>query len=300
MAKARQSMKGFPDTSFKPQLAPLDSLNLAGKRLVVVGGTDGLGRAISALAASKGADVTVVGRTFRDAGVDRISFVKADLSSMKEAARVGRELRADADVVLLTTGIFAAPKREETAEGIERDLAISYLSRLALLREYGPRLVSGRSGAAPRVFVMGFPGAGNEGDASDLNADRSYDAMAVHMNTVAGNEMLVLDAKRRWPGLAVFGLNPGLIKTGIRSNFLGDGSLKHRLAEFMIGLMMPSAARYAAWMVPLLFAKDLEAHAGKMFGQKANPILPTETLDGARVAAFMEASEALLVKAGVG
>ena len=44
-----------------------------------------------------------------------IAFVKADLSSMKEAAKLGRELPADADVVLLTAGIIAASTRQVNA-----------------------------------------------------------------------------------------------------------------------------------------------------------------------------------------
>lgn len=49
---------------------------------------------------------------------------------------------------------------QETAEGLERDMAVSYLSRLAILDAYVPRLASaaGAAGHAPpplRVFVMG-------------------------------------------------------------------------------------------------------------------------------------------------
>ncbi len=65
------------------------SLDLSGKKLAVIGGTDGLGRAIAKQAASLGANVTVVGRTFRDEGVQNINFVKCDLSLMKEAKRLG-------------------------------------------------------------------------------------------------------------------------------------------------------------------------------------------------------------------
>ena len=46
------------------------------------------------------------------------------------------------------------------------------------------------------------------------------------MNTVAGNEMLVLEQRRKTPTVLFFGLNPGLVKTRIRSNFMGEGSLK--------------------------------------------------------------------------
>ena len=297
-AKRKTSINGIPDPSLVVRHAPVASLDLTGKRLAVVGGTDGLGRAIARLAAARGARVLVVGRTFRDEGTPGISFLRADLSSMREAVRVGRELDASVDAVVLTTGIFAAKAREVTAEGIERDMAISYLSRFAIVRELAPRLAARPAGGpAPRVFVMGFPGTGQLGDASDLNAERSYDAMAVHMNTVAANEAIVLDGARRHPGVWFFGLNPGLIKTSIRANFFGAGSFKHRAVEALIGLVMPTPERYAERVVPLLFAPELEGRSGAMFGKKGTAILPTEGMDEQQVTRFIEASEALLGRA---
>lgn len=65
-------------------------------RVAVVGGTGGLGRALARWLAARGAVVTVVGRTFRDADVPRVSFVKADLSLMSEARRVVGPLAAEA------------------------------------------------------------------------------------------------------------------------------------------------------------------------------------------------------------
>jgi hypothetical protein len=197
------------------------------------------------------------------------------------------------DTVLLTAGIMAAKTREVTAEGIERDMAVSYLSRLAALRTLVPRLEAGAS-KRPRIFVMGFPGAGNAGDAADLNAERSYDAFGVHMNTVAGNEMLVLDGRDRHPRVGFYGLNPGLIKTAIRANYLGDGSVMHRVAEFFIGLFMPSASTYAARILPVLFAPELEGRSGVMIGAKGKPILPTEGMTAERIAEFLTGSQALV------
>jgi NAD(P)-dependent dehydrogenase (short-subunit alcohol dehydrogenase family) len=102
------------------------SLDLKGWKIAVVGGTGGLGRAVSRSLASRGASVTVVGQTFRDAGAPGIEFVKADLSRMREAERVGKTLPAEQlDLVVFTTGIFAATKRQETVEGLERDMALA-------------------------------------------------------------------------------------------------------------------------------------------------------------------------------
>jgi NAD(P)-dependent dehydrogenase (short-subunit alcohol dehydrogenase family) len=278
------------------------SLDLEGIKVAIVGGTAGLGRAISRLMASRGARVIVVGQTFRDAGAPGIEFMRADLSLMREASRVGVALPAETlDIVIFTTGIFAGPKRETTADGIERDLAVSYLNRVVILRELAPRLGTARTAARmkPRVFVMGFPGTGQAGVVDDLNAEKSYRAFPAHMTTVAGNEVLVLDAARRYPHVAVFGLNPGLQKTGIRKNFWGDG-LTSRFMEWMIGLFTPGPETYAQRIVPLLVSPDLEAHSGAMFDQKGNAILPSPKLtDASYQKAFMAASEALVMRGGV-
>lgn len=92
------------------------------------------------------------------------------------------------------------------------------------------------------------------------NAEGPYRAMRVHENTVAANEALVLAGADRLPGPAYFGLNPGLIRTGIRANILGEGSMAHRLVEALIGVVTQSPQAYAERIVPLLFAPELEAH----------------------------------------
>jgi hypothetical protein len=138
------------------------------------------------------------------------------------------------------------------------------------------------------------------GTLDDLNAEKSYGAMPVHMKTVAGNEMLVLDAAKRYPSATFFGLNPGLIKTNIRANFLGEGTLKSRFMEWMIGLLTPSAETYAERLTPLLVSPDLEAHSGAMFDRKGFAILPSPKLmDASYVNAFIAVSEALVSRANV-
>jgi NAD(P)-dependent dehydrogenase (short-subunit alcohol dehydrogenase family) len=298
--KQKTSIKGVPDPSLTIQPIPIDRLDLSSKRLAVVGGTNGLGRAIAQQALARGAEVTVVGRTFRDDPAARLTFVAADLSSMREAIRVGRELPAESfDLVLFTTGIIAAKTREDTPEHVERDVAISYLSRLAVLRGLSPRLGSARDADAPRprVFVMGSPGTGEIGNPDDLNSEKNYRSMVAHGNTLAGNEILVLGAKDWFPGPAFFGLGPYLVKTGIRSNLLGDGSITHKLVETAIGLFMQSPETYAKRIVPLLFAPELEGKTGLMFGHKAQPILPTQGFDSAYIDRYLSASEALLRRA---
>lgn len=293
-------MNGVVDREVSLGAVAVEELDLSDRRLTVVGGTNGLGRAVARQALARGAQVTVVGRTFREEPASGLTFVRADLSRMSEAVALGRELPVEtADVVLFTSGIFAAKTRQETDEGLERDMATSYLSRFAALRGIAPRLGTARPAGAPRprVFLMGAPGSGALGDPDDLNAERAgYTGMRTHSNTVAANEALVLAGGTLLPGPLYFGLNPGAVKTGIRANYLGEGSLTHRLTEALVGALGQSPAAYARRVVPLLFSPGLDRHPALLLNNKARPIKPSEGMDLARANRFMAASDALLRK----
>jgi len=292
------------DPSFRVHAEQVDQLDLAHKKLVVVGGTNGLGRAIARLAHARGATVTVVGRTFRDEPAPGLDFIGADLSSMEQALKVGDALPVDdADVLLFTSGIIAATTRELTPEGVERDVAISFLNRVAILRGVAPRLGSARPSGAPtpRVFVMGSPGMGMLGDPDDLNTDGQYTSPRAHGNTIAGNEALALGAAGRFPGAHFYGLGPGAIKTGIRENYLGrNGSLGYKLFEGAVGLLLQSPETYAKRIVPLLFTHELEGRSGVLFNRLGKPVLPSKGFDDERVDRFMDAASALLDRAVAG
>lgn len=265
------------------------------KKVVIVGGTGGIGRAFALALAAVGATVTVIGRTFRDQSVAGLRFLPADLSLMREARRIGETLEADdLDLVIFTTGIMAGPTREETSEGLERDLAISYLSRFVILRALAPRLGRSVGMGKPRVFIMGFPGSGQTANVADLNSHQSYGRMAAHMNTVAGNEALVLDSARRYPQFNTFGLNPGFVKTDIRGNLFGGKTWLYHLIETVSGFVAKTPEAYVRTMLPLLLAAELDGYSGAMFDSKARAIMPSATLDADATAAVIAASEALL------
>lgn len=267
--------------------------DFTGRRVAVIGGTGGIGRAFAQAFAARGAEVTVVGRKFRDQGVSGIDFVAADLSLMTEARRIGETLPAESyDLILFTTGIMAGPQRELTPEGIERDLAISYLSRLVILRHMADRL--GAGGKRPRVFVMGFPGVGQKAAIEDLNSEKSYGRMKAHMNTVAGNEALILDAAQRFPKFDTFGLNPGFVKTDIRGNLFGGKNWIYHLMEGLTGLLIKDADTYASRILPLFVAPELKGRSGMMFDDKARAIHASSWLDKASVSELINASKAVI------
>jgi hypothetical protein len=211
---------------------------------------------------------------------------------MSEAVRISQELPiGTADTVIFTTGIIPTAKRQITAEGLEMDIAVSTLSRHVMLREIMPHL---RPEA--RVFIMGFPGAGQKGELDDLNGEARYvgGLGQTHMNTVAGNEALV----HHWAaqGRKVFGLNPGMITTNIRTN--ADNGCFMRSVERLIGWFGPSAAQYAGAVVPLFVTLELDAAPGALFGQKGTPVLPTPAFrDAAFVKKWIDGLDALVARA---
>jgi NAD(P)-dependent dehydrogenase (short-subunit alcohol dehydrogenase family) len=289
------------DTSMNWRHVGVSSIDLHGLKFGVVGGTGGIGRALAHELTRRGADVLVVGQTFKDASLPGLTFMKADLSLMTDAKRFAKELPAETlDILVLTTGIMAGPERETTSDGFERDLAVSYLSRYVIVNETAERLGADRKDAPfkPRMFVMGFPGSGQVANVDDLNSEKSYARMKAHSNTVAGNEALVLDAARRHPNVDFFGLNPGFVKTGIRGNLFGKNKWLLAAMEWMAGFMTVKAEVYASRMVPLLVSPDLQNRSGKMFNNKAEAILPTEKVaDPAYIQTLMTATKSLLGRA---
>jgi NAD(P)-dependent dehydrogenase (short-subunit alcohol dehydrogenase family) len=274
---------------------------LEGMNIAIVGGTNGIGRALALAVLVKGAKVKVVGRTFRDALTPGPSFVAVDLSSMAAARRVAQDLSASSlDILVFTNGVMAGRQRRVTSEGIEYDLAVSYLSRYIILREVASTLGVARPTAArkPRVFLMGFPGTDQTGSVDDFNSERSYNLMTAHSNTVVGNEALVLDAAARYPEINVYGLNPGLIKSNIRAAILGDRTILQKIMETFIGLTFPSAETYAARIAPLLVADELEGQSGAMFNSRGEAIEASRAMkDPSFVTRVIDASEELANRA---
>ena len=247
--------------------------------------------------AEKGAEVLVVGRTFRDQETKNISFLACDLKSLKNARDVARQLPAEhLDLLIMTQGIFAGRQRLTNEEGIELDMAVSCLSRRIIVHEVASRLGVLRAAAAskPRVFIMGFPGKERRATVEDFNSERTYEWFQAHLNTVVGNEALVLECAARYPSLAVFGLNPGIMKSNIMAGLLGEGSLLLALQQATIGLVFPSVEQYAQRMLPLLWSADIEQHSGAMFGRFGDAIRSNPSLqDPAYLARVIEEAEKL-------
>jgi len=100
---------------------------------------------------------------------------------MREAVRLGSNSGGTLRRRALHTGIIASRKaREETSEHVERDVAVSYLNRFAVLQVSAPDSGS-TPGRCPRPACSSWdPRYGILGDPDDLNSEKSYQPMVAH------------------------------------------------------------------------------------------------------------------------
>lgn len=136
---------------------------------MVTGGSDGIGKAIAGRLAAKGDEVFIVGRdpdkgrcavqALRAASRhDRVHFLQADLSLMRDTARLAGEIVARIPRLhrlVLCAGIVRG-RLVLTSEGVESNFATNYLSRFVLAGRLLDLLKrAGMPGAAARVLIIG-------------------------------------------------------------------------------------------------------------------------------------------------
>jgi NAD(P)-dependent dehydrogenase (short-subunit alcohol dehydrogenase family) len=135
----------------------------AARTALVVGGTNGIGRAIALRLAEEDFRVFVVGRdAARGADVvaecgargSRLSghaFLQCDASRLSAVRACAAEVASRApalDALFLTQGIASIAGRTETSEGLDVKLSLHYFSRVAFIRALLPQLRLAPNGAA--------------------------------------------------------------------------------------------------------------------------------------------------------
>lgn len=168
------------------QLASL----LKQKSVLIVGGTAGIGRELAVSCLKHGAKVSIVGRRDPDQSLAQATFLKTDLSLMRNADALGKSIDWGVmDIVVFTNGIISAAKRQESSEGIELDMAVSYLSRYAILNNLNHTALGTKradSTKKPRIFIMGYPGKPvKASNLDDLNSDTQYAQFSVHSKKIS-------------------------------------------------------------------------------------------------------------------
>lgn len=204
-------------------------MKIKGKTVVITGGTDGIGAATALELKRRGAHVWIIGRSrdkgnqlvataARDQGDGSLNFLQSDFSLMANVRSAVEQLRArltQIDVLIHCVGILIAHK-EYTREGIEKDFAVSYLSRFVMTKALVEQklllqgsIVINLAASGPRIPRM----ARLEFD--DLATVEARFGMQSHGQAQIANDLFSLEASHQW-GLAVVGYGPGSVDTNIR------------------------------------------------------------------------------------
>ncbi len=232
---------------------------------LVTGITGGIGGATALALAERGFTVVGVGRRAdaADALAARaerlagtIDVYLADLATMAEAAGLGRTIARQygesIDVVIHAIGTLE-PTASPTSDGIDANIAASWLSRVQVQRQIdlrpGARLVNvaaAESGALPDRLRVELAGP------DDLGR-----GLAAHGQAQLANDLWTASLQRR--GLTAFGYGPGSVDTGIRRR------IPRPLRAIMRPLFWWSSRRpddAAADIVRLALDRDLPASGG--------------------------------------
>lgn len=207
---------------------------LAGRTIVITGGTGGIGLETAAVLAAGGARVILVGRDRARAAraIDRIRYAAADaavevqhadLSRRDEVQRLAAVLDAACDRidVLVNNAGAIFNRRETTADGLERTFALNHMGYFLLTALLQEKLL--RSAPARIVNVASEAHRSATLDFSDLQSVSRYRGWRAYRRSKLCNILFTRELARRLEGTGVTAncIHPGFVRTGIGDNTSG-------------------------------------------------------------------------------
>src|SRR5437870_8722914 len=201
---------------------------MAGKIVLITGGTGGIGKATAIGLARLGARVGITGRDLRRCeqaaaeirticGNPAVDAFAADLSSQAEVHRLATAVLnayPRLDVLVNNVGGFWA-HRHSTADGLERTFALNHLAPFLLTNLLLDRLKA----SAPARVITVSSGAQSMGriEFDDLQGARSYSGQRAYNQSKLANVMFTNELARRLHGTRVIAnsLHPGVDRTSV-------------------------------------------------------------------------------------
>ena len=254
-------------------MEPIHDGPLAGRTVLVTGGTAGIGRATALGLATMGARVAITGRDrdrseaaareIRTAG-GQVDVFLADLSAQSEVRRLAVEVLntlARIDVLVNNVGGYWNT-RHVTADGLERTFAVNHLAPFLLTNLLLDRLT--QSAPARVVTVSSNAQAQGRIDFDDLEGMRSYSGARAYSQSKLANVLFSYELARRLHGtsLTANALHPGVVSTAFGAD---DPATVQRVLIPFLRRFMKTPDEGAATSIFLASDPDLEQVSGRYF-----------------------------------
>jgi retinol dehydrogenase-14 len=248
---------------------------MAGKTVLVTGGTGGIGKATATGLAALGARVGITGRDLTRArtvaadiaetsGNPAVDAFVADMSSQAEVRRLAREvlgLYPRLDVLVNNVGGFWGTRRV-TVDGLERTFAVNHLAGFLLTDLLLDRLKA----SAPARIVTVSSGAHTNATMTfdDLQGKRGYSGQRAYSQSKLANIMFTYQLAGRLEGSGVTAtvLHPGVVNTGFAAE---DLSPMWRVMLPLIRPWLKSPERGAATSIYLASSPEVQGISGRYF-----------------------------------
>jgi retinol dehydrogenase-14 len=247
---------------------------MAGRTVLVTGGTGGIGRATALGLARMGAHLAICGRDpartqaaageIRAAGGVQVDAFVADLSCESEVRRLAGEVLqrlSRIDVLVNNVGGYWNT-RHVTADGLERTFAVNHLAPFLLTSLLLDRLE--QSAPARVVTVSSNAHAQGRIDFADLQGQRSWSGARAYSQSKLANVLFSYELARRLPATSVTAnaLHPGVVRTSFGAE--DPAGIQRRFVPF-VRPFMKTPAQGAATSIHVACAPDLEQVSGRYF-----------------------------------